>query len=113
MDWASSEWKQNLTPLAVQKVNALEEKVQRLQKERDQKQIRLDWLNVELEKEQRKVEKKNQDTLNAQKELQSVENVCKDLESKHQKLMAELQNRDSRIGSLEGLLSKAKQDNCK
>ncbi|GFU45519.1 uncharacterized protein NPIL_67671 [Nephila pilipes] len=113
MDWASSEWKQDLTPLAVQKVNALEEKIEKLQKERQQKQLQFECLELALEKEKRKVEKEKQQTTLIQRELQSLADVCKDFENKHQKLQNEIQNRDLRIGSLEGLLSQAKKDNCR
>lgn len=55
MDWASSLWKQELPPSAIQKINALEEKIDRLLKERQQKQLQCDCLELALEKEKRKV----------------------------------------------------------
>ncbi|GFQ73877.1 uncharacterized protein TNCT_529791 [Trichonephila clavata] len=113
MDWASSEWKQGLTPLAVQKVNALEEKIDKLQKERQQKQLQCECLELALDKEKRKVEKEKQQTTLIQRELQSLGDLCKDFENKQQKLQNEIQNRDSRIGCLEGLLAQTKKDNCR
>ncbi|GFY35011.1 uncharacterized protein TNCV_5043871 [Trichonephila clavipes] len=113
MDWASSEWKQGLTPLAVQKVNALEEKIDKLQKERQQKQLQCECLELSLDKEKRKVEKEKQQTTLIERELQSLGDICKDFENKQQKLQNEIQNRDSRIGCLEGLLAQTKKDNCR
>ncbi|GFS66366.1 uncharacterized protein TNIN_468542 [Trichonephila inaurata madagascariensis] len=113
MDWASSEWKQGLTPLAVQKVNALEEKIDKLQKERQQKQLQCECLELALDKEKRKVEKEKQQTTLIERELQSLGDTCKDFENKQLKLQNEIQNRDSRIGCLEGLLAQTKKDNCR
>ncbi|CAL1281922.1 unnamed protein product [Larinioides sclopetarius] len=113
MDWASSQWKQELPPLAIQKINALEEKIERLQKERQQKQLQCECLELALEKEKRKVENEKQQTIASQRELQSLADVCKDFEDKQQRLQNEIQNRDNRIASLEGLLSQAKKENCR
>lgn len=55
MDWASAEWKQALSPLAAQKVSVLEEKIEKLQKDRQQKQLQFESLELVLEKEKRKV----------------------------------------------------------
>ncbi|GIX92671.1 CENP-F_N domain-containing protein [Caerostris extrusa] len=112
MDWASSEWKQNLAPLVIQKINVLEEKL-KSSKKRQQKQLQCDCLELALEKEKRKVEKEKQQTIEVQRELQSLAEACKDYENKQQKLQSEIHNRDSRIGSLEGLLTQAKKDNCR
>ncbi|GBM86254.1 hypothetical protein AVEN_264506-1 [Araneus ventricosus] len=113
MDWASSQWKQELPPLAIQKINALEEKIERLQKERQQKQLQCECLELALEKEKRKVENEKQQITASQRELQSLADVCKDFEDKQQRLQNEVQNRDNRIASLEGLLSQAKKENCR
>ncbi|XP_055935241.1 uncharacterized protein LOC129965411 isoform X4 [Argiope bruennichi] len=113
MDWASSQWKQELPPLAIQKINTLEEKIERLQKERQQKQLQCECLELALEKEKHKVENEKQQTIASQREFQSLADLCKDFENKQQRLQSEIQNRDNRITSLEGLLSQAKKENCR
>ena len=55
MDWASSQWKEGLSSTAIQKINALEEKIEKLQKERQQKQTQFECLELLLDKEKRKV----------------------------------------------------------
>lgn len=55
MDWASSQWKEGLSPVALQKVNALEGQIEKLQKERQQKQLQFECLELTLGKEKRKV----------------------------------------------------------
>lgn len=55
MDWASSQWKEGLPSAALQKINALEEKIEKLQKERQQKHLQFECLELALDKEKRKV----------------------------------------------------------
>lgn len=55
MDWASSQWKEGLSSTALQKINALEERIEKLQKERQQKQTQFECLELLLDKEKRKV----------------------------------------------------------
>lgn len=44
MSWLSSEWKDGLTPVALQKVNEYEKQIERFQKERIQKQMHIENL---------------------------------------------------------------------
>ncbi|KAG8187715.1 hypothetical protein JTE90_000181 [Oedothorax gibbosus] len=113
MDWASEEWKQALTPLAAQKVHLLEDRIELLKKERTQKQLQFECLELALEKEKRKTEKEKQNVADIQRELQSLADSCKDYESKHQKLQNELQNKESRIKNLETLLAQTRKENSK
>lgn len=55
MDWASSQWKEGLPSVALQKINAFEEKIEKFQKERQQKQLQFECLELTLAKEKRKV----------------------------------------------------------
>ncbi|KAF8766360.1 Centromere protein F like protein [Argiope bruennichi] len=96
------------------KKKSLEEKIGKTPRKKNSKNV-FSWkiLELALEKEKHKVENEKQQTIASQREFQSLADLCKDFENKQQRLQSEIQNRDNRITSLEGLLSQAKKENCR
>ncbi|XP_023243238.1 centromere protein F-like [Centruroides sculpturatus] len=108
MDWVASEWKQNLPPLAVQKINCLEEQVERLQKEKQQKQLQVESLGQNLDIQKRKLEEQKLQKLQVEREQQSLNETNCELEQKLQKMHQELNVKDSKIKCLENHLAQSK-----
>lgn len=55
MSWADGEWKVGLPGGALLKIDSLEQQLDRMQKERQQRQMQLDTLQQTLDKQRRKV----------------------------------------------------------
>lgn len=55
MSWVVEEWKEGLSPRVLQKIQELESQVDKLKKERQQRQFQLESLEVALEKQKQKV----------------------------------------------------------
>uniref|UniRef100_A0A8C3KRU6 Centromere protein Cenp-F N-terminal domain-containing protein n=1 Tax=Calidris pygmaea TaxID=425635 RepID=A0A8C3KRU6_9CHAR len=55
MSWAVEEWKEGLSPRVLQKIHELENKVDKLKKERQQRQFQLECLEVALQEQKQKV----------------------------------------------------------
>lgn len=55
MSWAVEEWKEGLSPRVLQKIHELESQVDKLKKERQQKQYQLETLEAALQKQKQKV----------------------------------------------------------
>jgi len=55
MNWAVEEWKEGLSPRVLQKIHELESQVDKLKKERQQRQFQLESLEAALQKQKQKV----------------------------------------------------------
>lgn len=55
MSWAVEEWKEGLSPRVLQKIHELESQVDKLKKERQQRQYQLETLEAALQKQKQKV----------------------------------------------------------
>ncbi|BFZ12261.1 hypothetical protein BsWGS_15300 [Bradybaena similaris] len=99
MSWAADEWKDGLNPKALSKIREIEAHVDRLKKERDQKQFQVDSLEQALEVQKRKGTEKSE-IATLQRENQSLVETCKDLEKTKEKLNSELALKDSEVASL-------------
>lgn len=55
MSWAVEEWKDGLPGKALQKIQEMEGQLDKLKKERNQKQFQLDSLEAALQKQKQKV----------------------------------------------------------
>ena len=58
MSWALEEWKEGLPTRALQKIQELEGQLDKLKKERQQRQFQLDTLEAALQKHKQKVSPK-------------------------------------------------------
>uniref|UniRef100_A0A663LW26 Centromere protein Cenp-F N-terminal domain-containing protein n=1 Tax=Athene cunicularia TaxID=194338 RepID=A0A663LW26_ATHCN len=54
MSWAVEEWKEGLSPRVIQKIHELESQVDKLKKERQQRQFQLESLEAALQKQKQK-----------------------------------------------------------
>lgn len=63
MSWPGEEWKVGLPARALRAIAEAEQRLERLQKERQQKQVQLDTLEALMHKQKQKVTRSNHDNL--------------------------------------------------
>ncbi|KAM8817805.1 centromere protein F [Rhynchonycteris naso] len=108
MSWALEEWKEGLPTRALQRVQELEGQLDKLKKERQQKQFQLETLEAALQKQKQKVENEKTEGTNLKRENQSLMETCENLEKAKQKIAHELQVKESQVNFQEGQLSSSK-----
>lgn len=97
MSWADA-WKDGLPPVALRKIEAVEQQSDRLQKECQQKQTQIDYLQQQLSKEKLKNDEAKGASM---RDMRSLENELAELRSKCDKLQQELATKDSQFRRLE------------
>ncbi|XP_054443487.1 centromere protein F [Pteronotus mesoamericanus] len=108
MSWAVEEWKEGLPSRALQKIQELEGQLDKLKKEKQQRQFQLETLEAVVQKEKQKVENEKVEVTNLKRENQSLLEVCENLEKAKQKISHELQVKESQVNFQEGQLSSTK-----
>ncbi|XP_023597473.1 centromere protein F isoform X1 [Trichechus manatus latirostris] len=108
MSWAVEEWKEGLPTRALQKIQELEGQLDKLKKERQQRQFQLDTLEAALQKQKQKVENEKLEGANLKRENQSLVETCENLEKTRQKISHELQVKESQVNFQEGQLNSSK-----
>uniref|UniRef100_A0A673VBA0 Centromere protein F n=1 Tax=Suricata suricatta TaxID=37032 RepID=A0A673VBA0_SURSU len=108
MSWALEEWKEGLPTRALQKIQELEGQLDKLKKERQQRQFQLETLEAALQKQKQKVEHEKTEGANLKRENQSLMEVCENLEKTRQKISHELQVKESQVNFQEGQLNSSK-----
>ncbi|XP_016080131.1 PREDICTED: centromere protein F [Miniopterus natalensis] len=108
MSWALEEWKEGLPTRALQKIQELEGQLDKLKKERQQRQFQLETLEAALQKQKQKVENEKTEGTNLKRENQSLMEICENLEKAKQKISHELQVKESQVNFQEGQLSSSK-----
>lgn len=108
MSWALEEWKEGLPTRALQKIQELEGQLDKLKKERQQRQFQLETLEAALQKQKQKVENEKTEGTNLKRENQSLMEICENLEKAKQKISHELQVKESQMNFQEGQLSSSK-----
>ncbi|XP_023388998.1 centromere protein F isoform X1 [Pteropus vampyrus] len=108
MSWALEEWKEGLPTRALQKIQELEGQLDKLKKERQQRQFQLDTLEAALQKQKQKVENEKTEGTNLKRENQSLMEICENLEKAKQKISHELQVKESQVNFQEGQLNSSK-----
>ncbi|NXK22793.1 CENPF protein, partial [Arenaria interpres] len=106
MSWAVEEWKEGPSPRVLQKIHELENQVDKLKKERQQRQFQLECLEVALQKQKVENEKKGAATL--KRENQSLMELCDSLENAKQKISNDLQVKESQDNIQSGQLNSSK-----
>ncbi|XP_053239160.1 centromere protein F [Podarcis raffonei] len=110
MSWAVEEWKEGLSTRALHKIQELESQLEKLKKERQQRQFQLESLEAALQKQKQKVENEKNEGATLKRENQNLMELCDSLEKTRQKLSHELQVKETQISVQEGqLLSSKKQ----
>uniref|UniRef100_A0A8C9QP95 Centromere protein F n=1 Tax=Spermophilus dauricus TaxID=99837 RepID=A0A8C9QP95_SPEDA len=108
MSWALEEWKEGLPTRALQKIQELEGQLDKLKKEKQQRQFQLDTLEAALQKQKQKVENEKTEGTNLKRENQRLMEICENLEKTKQKISHELQVKESQVNFQEGQLSAGK-----
>ncbi|XP_003802097.1 centromere protein F [Otolemur garnettii] len=108
MSWALEEWKEGLPTRALQKIQELEGQLDKLKKEKQQRQFQLDTLEAALQKQKQKVENEKSEGTNLKRENQRLMEICENLDKTKQKISHELQVKESQVNFQEGQLNSAK-----
>nr|XP_012315068.1 centromere protein F isoform X2 [Aotus nancymaae] len=108
MSWALEEWKEGLPTRALQKIQELEGQLDKLKKEKQQRQFQLDSLEAALQKQKQKVENEKTEGTNLKRENQRLIEICESLEKTKQKISHELQVKESQVNFQEGQLNSGK-----
>ncbi|XP_041282612.1 centromere protein F [Onychostruthus taczanowskii] len=110
MSWAVEEWKEGLSPRVLQKIHELESQVDKLKKERQQRQYQLETLEAALQKQKQKVESEKNESAILKRENQSLMELCDNLEKAKQKISHDLQVKESQVNIQSGQLNSCKKD---
>ncbi|XP_044147526.1 centromere protein F isoform X2 [Bufo gargarizans] len=108
MSWVVEEWKEGLPSKTLQKIQELEAQLDKLKKERQQKQLQLESLEAAFQKQKQKVESEKSEATALKRENQSLIELCDHQEKTRQKLSHEQQAKDTQINFLDGQLSASK-----
>ncbi|XP_078057055.1 uncharacterized protein LOC144481792 isoform X2 [Mustelus asterias] len=104
MSWALEEWKSELSSRARQKVSEYESQLEKLKRERQQKQLQLDSLEVAFQKQNQKLEGERGENATLRREAQGLTEARNNLEKAQQRLCHEVQVKEALVCSLEGQL---------
>ncbi|XP_062980116.1 centromere protein F [Elgaria multicarinata webbii] len=108
MSWAVEEWKEGLSTRVLHKIQELESHLDKLKKERQQRQFQLESLEAALQKQKQKVENEKNEGATLKRENQNLMELCDNLEKSKQKLSHELQVKESQVNFQEGQLISSK-----
>lgn len=109
MSWAKDEWKNDLPPIAFKHVDKLEQNLEALKKDKQQRSFQLESLEAALAVQKRKNEEEKSKCTGLQRELQSVSERYDSASKAREKLAQEIHLKDSRLNVVEGQLQSAKQ----
>ncbi|XP_045694718.1 LOW QUALITY PROTEIN: centromere protein F [Phyllostomus hastatus] len=108
MSWVVEEWKEGLPTRALQKIQELEGQLDKLKKERQQRQFQLETLEAVLQKQKQKVENEKTEATTLKNENRSLTEICENLDKAKQKISHELQVKEAQVNLQEGQLSSTK-----
>ncbi|XP_037751653.1 centromere protein F isoform X1 [Chelonia mydas] len=108
MSWVVEEWKEGLSTRALQKIQELESQLDKLKKERQQRQFQLESLEAALQKQKQKVENEKNEGATLKRENQSLMELCDNLEKTKQKISHDLQVKESQVNYQAGQLTSSK-----
>ncbi|XP_019751367.1 centromere protein F-like [Hippocampus comes] len=105
MSWAGEEWKDGLPGKALQKIQEMEVQLDKVKKERTQKQFQLDSLEAALQKQKQKVDSERNEASALKRENQSLVESCDSVEKARQKVLHDLGVKEQQVRYLEGQLN--------
>ncbi|KAJ7341084.1 hypothetical protein JRQ81_004794 [Phrynocephalus forsythii] len=108
MSWVVEEWKEGLSTKVLHKIQELESQLEKLRKERQQRQFQLESLEAALQKQKQKVDHEKNEGATLKRENQNLMEQCDALENARQKLSHELQVKESQVNFQEGQLVSSK-----
>ncbi|CAI5798145.1 Hypothetical predicted protein [Podarcis lilfordi] len=107
MSWPGEEWKVGLPSRALRAIAEVEQRLERLQKERQQKQVQLDTLEAMMHKQRQKHEEERASWALLSQENRSLAEACEQVERSRQRLAQELQAKEAQLSCLEAQLAQA------
>ncbi|XP_078261927.1 uncharacterized protein cenpf [Rhinoraja longicauda] len=108
MSWVVEEWKEGLPTKVLQKIQEIELHLDKLKKERQQRQLQVEALEAALLKQKQKVESEKTEASALKRECQTLNDSCDNLEKTKQRIYHELQLKESQINYLESQLASSK-----
>nr|XP_029133936.1 centromere protein F-like [Labrus bergylta] len=105
MSWAVEEWKDGLPGKALQKIQEMEVQLDKLKKERSQKQFQMDSLEAALQKQKQKSDNERSETSALKRENQSLLESCDSVEKARQKACHDLGVKEQQVSYLDGQLN--------
>ncbi|XP_054829051.1 centromere protein F-like [Eublepharis macularius] len=107
MSWPAEEWKVGLPIQALRAIAEVERRMERLQKERQQKQVQLDTLEAMMHKQRKKHEEERISCCLLSQQNRSLSEAREQVERARQRLAQELQAKEVQLSCLEGQLVQA------
>ncbi|XP_030621346.1 centromere protein F [Chanos chanos] len=108
MSWAADDWTSGLSGHVLQKVQELQAQQERLNREKQQKQLQLDNVEAALHKQKLKNEELRVDLVAVQRELVAVQEQAQGEVRARERLTQELQMKQAQVCGLEGQLDSAR-----
>ncbi|XP_063001752.1 centromere protein F-like [Elgaria multicarinata webbii] len=107
MSWPGEEWKVGLPARALRAITEVEQRLERLQKERQQKQVQLDTLEAMMHKQRQKHEEERTSWVLLSQQNRSLTDACEQMERGRQRLVQELQAKETQLSCLKAQLAQA------
>ncbi|KAK1170664.1 centromere protein F [Acipenser oxyrinchus oxyrinchus] len=108
MSWVVDEWKDGLPTRALQKIQEMESQLDKLKKERQQRQFQLESMEAAFQKQKQKVENEKNEVTAIKRENQCLVESCNNLEKSRQKITHDLQVKEQQVNNLKGEISSSK-----
>uniref|UniRef100_A0ACB8G7R4 Uncharacterized protein n=1 Tax=Sphaerodactylus townsendi TaxID=933632 RepID=A0ACB8G7R4_9SAUR len=107
MSWPAEEWKVGLPAQALRAIAEVELRLERLQKERQQKQVQLDTLEAMMHKQRKKHEEERVSWSLLSQQNRSLSEAREQTDRARQRLAQELQAKEAQLSCLEAQLVQA------
>ena len=108
MSWARDEWKDGLPHKALQKIEAIEADLERVKRDKIQKQYQIDSLQAMVDKQKQIAETEKAQSVSSRREAQALAENCENLERAKRRALQDLSQRDARYTSIEDQLKRTK-----
>ncbi|XP_053568468.1 centromere protein F [Bombina bombina] len=108
MSWVVEEWKEGLPTKTLQKIQELESQLDKLKKDRQQRQFQLESLEAAFQKQKQKVDSEKGEVVALRRENQSLIELCDNNDKMKQKLTHDYQMKETQVNFLEGQMSSSK-----
>ncbi|TNN60828.1 Centromere protein F [Liparis tanakae] len=105
MSWAVEEWKDGLPGKALLKIQEMEGQLDKLKKDRNQKQFQLESIEAALQKQKQKADSERTETTALKRENQSLLESCDSLEKARQRVVHDLGIKEQQVSYLDGQLN--------
>lgn len=108
MSWAQDEWKDGLPYKALQKIEALEGELERVKRDKQQKQYQIDSVQAMLDKQKQIADTERAQSVASRRETQTLAESCENLERAKRKALQDISQRDARYASVEDQLKRTR-----